>query len=62
MQVSTFISSSTSEIISFSILRDNQEIIIEIKPNLVETDDGFGNIMNKRMVGIQLKPFDDKII
>ena len=39
LEVSTFISTSTSESIEFSVLRNDQELIFYIKPDLVESED-----------------------
>jgi len=54
LQVSTFINTSTSEKIKFKILRNDREISVLIKPNLVQTKDSFGNSVKKKMVGIKL--------
>ena len=37
LEVSTFIMSSTSETIEFVVVRNNQEVFLSIKPNLVDT-------------------------
>jgi len=60
LEVSTFISTSTSESIEFIILRNSQELIFNIKPNLVESIDSFGNKIKKRMIGIKLAPFNNE--
>ena len=54
LEVSTLINISTSEQIEFIILRDNQELSIFVKPNLVDGKDAFGNSVKKRMIGIKL--------
>ena len=54
LEVSTFINSSTSEIIEFLLLRNDQEISVLVRPNLVESTDSLGNKVKKRMIGIQL--------
>ena len=41
LEVSTFISTSTSENIEFSVLRNDQELIFRIKPDLVESKELF---------------------
>jgi len=56
LEVSTFINSTTSKIIEFVVIRNNQEIFISVKPNLVEGKDAFGNTAKKRMIGIRLLP------
>ena len=54
LEVSTFINTSTSEIIEFIILRNDQELSILVKPNLVYGKDSLGNSVKKRMIGIKL--------
>ena len=54
LQVSTFINTSTSEIIEFKILRNDQELFLSVKPNLVLSEDALGNSVKKRMIGIKL--------
>ena len=60
LEVSTFINTSTSEIIEFIVLRNNQETSIFVKPNLVDGKDSFGNSVKKRMVGIKLSPLNNE--
>ena len=60
LEVSTFISTSTSDNINISILRDNQELFFSIKPNLVETEDYLGNKIKKRMIGIKISPYNNE--
>ena len=54
LQVSTYINTSTKEEIDFTILRNEQEILFSIKPDLVESKDAFGNSVKKKMIGIKL--------
>jgi len=54
LEVSTFINTSTSEEIKFIILRNNGELSMLIKPNLVDSTDSLGNPVKKRMIGIKL--------
>jgi len=56
LEVSTFINSSTSETVEFLIVRNEQEISILIKPNLIDGKDALGNSAKKRIVGIKLLP------
>ena len=56
LEVSTFINTSTSDTINFLLLRNNQEISIFVKPNLVDGKDSLGNSVRKRMIGIKLAP------
>jgi len=60
LEVSTFISTSTAEIIEFTVLRNNQEVTLYVKPNLVQSKDSLGNSVKKRMIGIKLSPLNNK--
>ena len=59
LEVSTFINISTSETIEFLILRNKEEISMQIKPNLVKGKDALGNSVKKRMIGIKLSPLNN---
>ncbi|WP_440692589.1 RIP metalloprotease RseP [Candidatus Pelagibacter sp. HIMB1695] len=61
MEVSKYITMSTSDFIDFKVKRSYQELILKVKPNIVEGEDGLGNKINKRMVGIKLSAYNDKI-
>ena len=61
MEVSKYITMSTSDFIDFKVKRSYEELILKIKPNIVEGEDGLGNKINKRMVGIKLSAYNDKI-
>ena len=58
LEVSTLINTSTSETIEFIVLRNQQEISLLIKPNLVDGKDSLGNSVKKRMIGIRLSPLN----
>ena len=60
LQVSTFINTSTLEIIEFIVMRNDQEISLLVKPNLVEAKDTFGNSVKKRMIGIKLSALSNE--
>jgi regulator of sigma E protease len=60
LEVSTFINVSTSKIIRFIILRDDQELSLLVKPNLVDGKDLFGNSVKKRIIGIKLSPLNNQ--
>ena len=60
LEVSTFISTSTAEIIEFTVLRNDQEVTLYVKPNLVQSKDTLGNSVKKRMIGIKLSPFNNE--
>ena len=61
LEVSTFINSSTSELIEFKILRNDQNLSILVKPNLVDSEDSLGNSMKKRIIGIKLSIQNNKL-
>ncbi len=61
MEVSKYITMSTEDFIDFKVKRSYDELILKVKPNVVEGDDGLGNKINKRMVGIKLSAYNDKI-
>jgi len=60
LEVSTFIATSTAEIIEFTVLRNNQEVTLYVKPNLVQGKDSLGNSVKKRMIGIKLSPLNNE--
>ena len=60
LEVSTLINTSTSETIEFIVLRNQQEISLLIKPNLVDGKDSLGNSVKKRMIGIRLSPLNNE--
>ena len=61
LDVSKFITLSSGDFIKFVVLRNNDEYTLNVKPNLVESKDDFGNPFKKRMVGIQIGPNNNSI-
>ena len=61
MEVSKFITMSTGDSIDFKVKRSYEELILKIRPNIVEGDDGLGNKINKRMVGIKLGAYNNEV-
>jgi len=61
LDVSKLIMMSTSEFIDFKVSRFENELILKVKPNVVEAEDNMGNKVKKRMVGIKLSPFNNEI-
>ena len=61
LEVSKLIAMSTSEYIDFRVSRYDQEKFYKVKPDIVETEDNLGNKIKKRMVGITLSPYNNKI-
>ena len=61
MDVSKYITMSTDEIIDFKVKRSYDEIILNIKPEMVKTEDNLGNSIKKRIVGIKLGAYNNEI-
>ena len=61
MDVSKYITTSTSEFVDFKVKRLDLEYSLKVKPNIVLSDDNLGNKINKRMVGIQLGAYNNEI-
>ena len=60
LEVSTFISTSTAEIIEFTVFRNDHKVTLYVKPNLEQSKDALGNSVKKRMIGIKLSPFNNE--
>ena len=60
LEVSIFINISTAETIEFIVLRNDQEISLLVRPNLIDGKDSLGNLVKKRMIGIKLAPLNNK--
>ena len=61
MEVSKFIMMSNDEFINFTVNRYDQDLIFKVKPNLVEGEDNLGNKITKRMIGIKLGAYNNKV-
>ncbi len=61
MDVSKYITMSTDDIIDFKVKRSYDELFLNIKPIIVPGEDNLGNKINKRIVGIKLGPYNNKI-
>ncbi len=61
LEVSKLIMMSTSQYIDFKVLRYDQEIILKVKPNTIQTEDNLGNKINKRIVGIKIRPYKNEV-
>ena len=61
LDVSKLIMMSTSEVIDFKVSRYEQDVFLKIKPNVVQSEDNLGNKIKKRMIGIKLSPYNNKI-
>ena len=61
LDVSKLISLSTSEFVDFKVSRYDQDILLKVKPKIIIADDGLGNNVKKRIIGIKLSPFNNEI-
>ena len=61
LDVSKLITMSTSDFIDFKVSRYDQNVLLKVKPNIVEAEDNLGNKINKRMIGIMLGPYNNKV-
>ena len=53
LDVSKFITMSTGDFIDFKVKRSYNDLVIKVKPNIVEGDDGLGNkIINPKLIEI----------
>ena len=52
---------STEEFIDFKVKRSYDEIILNVKPVIMEGEDNLGNLVNKRLVGIKLGAYNNEI-
>ena len=59
LEVSTFINTSTEEIIEFIVQRNDQELSLKVQPKLMDGKDSLGNAVKKRMIGIKLSSLND---
>jgi len=60
LEVSTFINTSTKKVIEFVVFRNEQELSLNVKPNLVDGKDSLGNSVKKRMIGIKLSVLNNE--
>ena len=61
MDVSKFIMMSTDDLIDFKVSRSYDELLLRIKPNIVDGEDSLGNKIKKRIVGIKLGAYNNEI-
>jgi regulator of sigma E protease len=61
LDVSKLIMMSTSEYIEFKLQRIDNEILVNVKPNITETKDNLGNKVKRRMIGIKLSPYNNQV-
>ena len=61
LDVSNLIMMSTSEMIDFKVSRYYQDVFLKVKPHVVQSEDNLGNKTKKRMIGIKISPYNNKI-
>ena len=61
LEVSTFINASTNDKVKFTLLRNDQQISLFVKPNIIEGNDSLGNSVKKKIVGIKLSLSKQKL-
>tara|TARA_Y100001970_G_scaffold150935_1_gene185011 strand:- start:650 stop:1747 length:1098 start_codon:yes stop_codon:yes gene_type:complete len=60
LEVSMFINTASSEKISIKVLRNEKELTVFAKPNIVDGKDAFGNPIKKRVIGIKIAPANNE--
>jgi len=60
LDVSTYINAATDKIIELKVLRNNEKIIIPVKPLMVKGEDSLGNKINKKIIGIKIAPLNNE--
>ena len=60
LEVSNYINASTSDNIDVKVLRENEEIVLSVKPKITKGEDSLGNNVNKKIIGIKIAPLNDE--
>ena len=61
LDVSKFITLSTSEFIDIKVSRSDQDLLFEVNPKIIDGEDSLGNNIKKRIIGIQLSPYNNEV-
>ena len=59
LDVATYINISTSDVINIKVLRNNNELIISVKPKKIQGKDSLGNKISKKIIGIKIAPLNN---
>ena len=59
LEVSMFINTTSTDKISIKVLRNQKELILVAKPNIIDSKDAFGNSIKKKIIGIKIGPGND---
>ena len=60
LEVSTFINTTSEDKISIKILRNQKELVLVARPNIIDSKDAFGNSIKKKIIGIKIGPANDQ--
>ena len=60
LDVSTYINASSKDLIDIIILRNNNELLLKVKPKKAEGKDSLGNTVNKKIIGIKISPLNNE--
>ena len=60
LDVSTYINSSSKEIIDIKISRNNNELLFKVKPTRIDGKDSLGNNQKKKIIGIKISPLNNE--
>ena len=60
LEVSNYINTSTLGEIDVKVLRNNEEIILQVTPKIVKGEDALGNKVNKKIIGIKIAPLNNE--
>jgi len=60
LDVSTYINTSSKDLIDIIILRNNNELLLKVKPQKAEGKDSLGNTVNKKIIGIKISPLNNE--
>ena len=60
LEVSTFINTTSEDKISIKVLRNQRELVLVARPNIIDSKDAFGNSIKKKIIGIKIGPANDQ--
>ena len=60
LEVSTYINSSTKDVIDIKVLRNSSELIFQVIPKKIKGKDSLGNDANKKIIGIKISPLNNE--
>ncbi len=60
LDVSTFINASSEEIIDINVLRNDNQLLFQVKPKKIQGEDSLGNKANKKIIGIKIAPLNNE--